>query len=171
MTLALAYEPTFYVPRPFDTALGDDARALRRIGDNLPYSSPSIGSSTRHEAILEALTSAFQESDVPGWDGYGARPAQFSAMLYAIDFIQRLPPSFPIPDVGVDKDGDIALEWDYEPRRLLSIRVASDGTMHYAGLSGLAIFNGTEVLSEGIPEPVSVAIGRVTSAAAIPSAP
>ena len=167
MTLTITFDPAFSVSRPFDRALGDDARKLRGIAHQLPDSSPSIASGSRYDAVLGALTSAFEQSQQASWDGYHARPADFSAMVYAIDLIQRLPSSLPFPEVGVDTDGHIALEWDYDPRKILSLRVAGDGTIHYAGLDGLAVFHGTEILEDGIPEPISVAIERVSPGAPI----
>lgn len=164
MTLTLTFPAPLPGLRPFDRALSDDARALRRAASQPVDSSPSIASGFRYEAVLEALKSAFEESQVQSWDGYGARPADFSAIVYAIDLIQKLPSSLPLPEVGVDSEGYVALEWDYHPRRILSLRVAGDGTVHYAGLDGLAVFHGTEILADRIPEAICVAIERVSPA-------
>ena len=162
MTLTLAFHAAYPSIRHFDRALGDDARALRNAASEPADASPSIGAGSRYEAALEALTSAFQESQRPSWDGYGARAANFSAVVYAIDIIQQLPSPVPSPEVGFDSDGYVALEWDFHPRRVLSLRVGGDGTVHYAGLDGLAVFHGTEILEERIPGTIHVAIERVS---------
>lgn len=163
MTLTLTLDRPSSLPRPLDRGLSDDALALRRLMMWQADFSPSISTTSRLEAVQAALMSAFGYSQTTDWDGYDALPADIGSLIYALHFMQQLPPSLPIPEVGIDPDGLIALDWDYEPRRILSVRVANDGTIHYAGLDGSAIFHGTEILREGIPEVVSTAISRVTS--------
>ena len=166
MTLALTLDRA----RHLDRGLSEDALALRRVMMWRADFSPSISTTSRLEAVHTALMSAFGQSKAASWDGYNALPADIGSLIYAIHFMQQLPASQPIPEVGVDPDGLVALDWDYEPRRILSVRVANDGTIHYAGLDGSAVFHGTEILREGIPEAISAAISRVTSEPATQSA-
>jgi hypothetical protein len=111
--------------------------------------------------LFQELVNVFMESQNEDWDGYGGKPAESSALFYSNHFINQLSPDIPTPEFGVDTDGDIAIEWDLDPRRILSIRVSRDGTLNYAGLIGHKTFFGTETLSERIPKSISQGLERV----------
>lgn len=143
----------------FDRGLSEDARETRTLSQR----DDSPASIMDHKQLLafEKLIIAIREAQTEGWDGYDALPADPNAVKYAIAFLQNLPDDLPIPEFAIDPDGDVAIEWDYGPRLLISIRIARDGTLYYAGKDGHASFHGVEPYREGIPEAVSRGIERV----------
>lgn len=160
MSFALCLHPLAAVS---DRGLSDEARTLRSMATAPQSGTPSIVSAERREAALRAFLSALTDAEEAGWDGYLARPADPDAFVYAIQFLDCLPSAVPLPEIAVDADGDIALEWDRGPRRIFSVRISKDGTIHYAGLFGYATLHGSEQLSEVVPSAISGGIGRALS--------
>jgi hypothetical protein len=142
-----------------DRSLSDEGRVFMTRGGT----TPSIAFAERGHAVLHALQEAVSEAQVEGWDGYRGRSADLGAFVYAIQFLKLLPTTTRIPEIAVDSDGDIALEWDLAPRRVFSARVSRDGTIYYAGLVNYSTFHGSEQLGEAIPKAISAGIERVLS--------
>lgn len=164
MTLALPIEKDYSFPAIVDRGLSEDALEVRRIRTRArdTETSYSLGSSKRK--ATEALRDAFIEALESGWNGYAAELAEPSSVRYAMYFLDQLSSSTPSPEVAVDVDGDIAIEWDYGPRRIMSVRVGRDGTLSYAGLLGHATFHGVEILRDVIPSAISSGIRRIVRA-------
>lgn len=152
---------TRFIPQ-LDSAVSNDAKEIRRIeAENVSSDASSSFGQIRSD-VLRDLMNEFSQASRPDWDGYGALPAKPEALIYAIQFIQAISPSFPRPDISIDPDGEIALEWQSGPRRVFSVHIGRDGTMNYAGLDGFSVFHGIENLRENIPSPISEGIRRVT---------
>lgn len=162
MTLAIRIDGSVTSVSGFDRSFSDEANTVRLILA-APGETPSISSSHRTNATLAALRSAFSGAWEAGWDGHAARPADPNAFIHAVRLLDDLPLDMPLPEVGVDADGDVAFEWDEGPRRIFSLRVSRDGTLHYAGLVGHSTFHGSEALRQGLPRMVSMGIDRVIS--------
>jgi len=146
--------------------LSDEAREVRRLSARASDFATSITlGAAKRATTVEALEDAFADAQRYGWDGYGAAVADAGAFLYALQFLANLSTTTPMPDIAVDADGDIAVEWDFGPRRVFSVRIGRDGTLNYAGLVGHSSFHGTELLLEGIPSTISAGIDRVSRAA------
>jgi len=96
-----------------------------------------------NRAALDELGEVFQECSEAGWDGYNARPVDQEKMLCAFRIIDSLPPGFPMPSIGADPDGQIALDWRTGPHRILSVSVDPEGVLHYAGIYGRNKHHGT----------------------------
>jgi hypothetical protein len=122
---------------------------------------PSPAAGQRKREILGALSSALSGAGEAGWDGYAAKPADSDAFIHALRLLDMLPSSTPLPEITVDTDGDIALEWDRGARRLFSVRVSRDGRIYFAGLVDYDTFHGSQQLREGIPDAISRGISRV----------
>ena len=165
---------------PLDRAVGNAARDLRLAAWGAIGESNSITSTRSYTEQIRALSSALCEAAEDGGgsiDSTAAYAALFSALCeatedgdgsidhaaatYALRFLFLLPIELPQPEIAVDADGDIALEWDYGPRRITSVRVAGDGTIHFASLLGHSTLHGSEVDYEGIPSGLLAAIERV----------
>ena len=72
-----------------------------------------------------------------GWDGGEAAPADRQAIARAVAFIRALPDDCEMPEVGVDPDGAMTLDWMVSRHRMLSISVAGDSDrLAYAWLDG-----------------------------------
>jgi hypothetical protein len=68
-------------------------------------------------------------------------------------FTEMLPPDIPAPDVSLDPDGDISLEWYKNPTCVFSISFRGGGLLFYAGLFGLELTDhvyGRELVGDSI---------------------
>lgn len=111
--------------------------------------------------VLSRIDEVAAEARHFNWDGERGLPVAFSTREFARRFVLALPAGTTLPEVSVDRDGDIALDWDFGPRRVLSISVARDGVLHFAGLFGANKQHGSEVFLRGVPPAVAQLIRRV----------
>ena len=162
MSLATAYptKPAGSLP---DSALGDVGTRLRRLRETALPSGALSG--PRHARALDSLYAACRSASSENWDGYGARPVGASAFEHAKVFLQLLPTDASFPDVSVDPDGEIALEWYLAPRAVFSVSIGEEGLISYAGLFGWNKVNGVEVFAGAIPVAVLQSLRRLLSSA------
>ena len=83
------------------------------------------------------------------------------AVGLVLKVVSALPSWIPLPEIIVDSYGDIALDWDYGPRRITSVRISEDGTLYYASLLGHSTMHGSETYGDIIPRSILRAIRRV----------
>jgi hypothetical protein len=97
----------------------------------------------RHKPnALDALHAAFAESCAPGWDGYAAASASCESYLRAKRFIKALPANFLAPEVAVDPDGEVSLEWYCPTGRVFSVSIGANDGLTYAGIVFGFVFSG-----------------------------
>jgi hypothetical protein len=72
-----------------------------------------------------------------GWDGGAAAPVDRNAVALAVDFIRALPDDSEMPEVGVEPDGAVSLDWLPSRHRMLSISFTGrSDRLAYAWLDG-----------------------------------
>ena len=69
---------------------------------------------------LKSLYKAFCEACQLGWDGHNAPSASYESYVKAEKFIQAFPANIPAPEVALDPDGEVSLEWYRAPSSFLS---------------------------------------------------
>jgi hypothetical protein len=98
------------------------------------------------------------------WDGYGGLPANPLAVEAAADFIRALPQDMMQPEVAVDPDGQISLEWFGAKDRIFSISFSDRGRVAYAGIDGTDRWRGAEMFDGNTIHPfLLMGIQRVIS--------
>jgi hypothetical protein len=107
------------------------------------------------------LCTVVNESGFPNWDGYGALPISEQTFILACQFLRTIPLGTPAPDVGVEPDGQVTLEWHLSAYRTLSVSVSPDGNLHYSALIGPNTVYGTEAFLGDIPQSILQLIRRV----------
>lgn len=126
----------------------------------------SISLGQKAKELFIDIASAYREGAVENWDGYGAKAADENALLYTMLFVEQLLPiMIHKPEFGVDVDGDMSIDWDFGPRKVLTIRVARDGTITYSSIIGLSKRYGEEVFIETIPSSILQVIEKIFDAA------
>lgn len=111
----------------------------------------SLESGSRRRASREAILEAFKECSVPGWDGYGAVPANPDSASRAEAVVAPLLPTLGLPHYSFDPEGDALMEWYLAPDRVLDMSVGSNGEIRYAATIGGARQTGIEQFSDGLP--------------------
>lgn len=147
-------------PARLDRGLSDVAGLLRNLWSDATDHSPSVQFEDRRRQLYEALISAFEAAAEEDWDGEGAAAADPLSLDYAVIFAETLPVWVPVPDVSVDPDGEMSLDWDRGRRSVFSVSIGPDGRLTYAGLFGAGKIRGVEPFTDNIPEVIIHGIRR-----------
>ncbi|MBI4304633.1 MAG: hypothetical protein HY665_09905 [Chloroflexi bacterium] len=142
---------------------GEAQDISERLDNILDDFSLSFTVTEHYEQIEKVLHKAAEEASQDNWDGYGAKRISSASYEKATRFCKMLPISVPIPDVCVDPDGMVELEWYKEPRKVFSVTIESDGTLIFAGLFGFSKIHGMENFGDEIPKTIFDSIQRIYS--------
>jgi hypothetical protein len=154
------------LPTPSSNAVSNDAGTLRRfVEDAWELLADSLAVSNTASAGIGELNRASEMARAANWDGYGARPLDQRAYAAAVRFLQALPTTTPVPDVGVDPDGEVDVMWHVEPRRTFSVSIGPSGRLTYSGLYGDAQSYGAEWFLNEIPKAILLNLARITHSA------
>lgn len=144
-----------------DQGVSNEAKKLIELFDDALAFAHSMSLGERLRQAIEALREAYEEASSKGWDGYGSRAADPFSYIHALSLLSALPTTVPIPEVGVDPDGEIEFEWYHGPRWVVTVSVGRTGTLSYAGLFGKNKTHGVERFVEGLPEAIAQNLRRL----------
>jgi hypothetical protein len=135
--LQLGVAALYALSRP-SSAVSSEARTVQAraeaIVDRVERSDALFGNKT---AVISELWGLAGSHAQTGWDGGKALPVDHRAIARAAAFIRALPGSCDMPEVGVDPDGSVTLDWIASRHRILSIGVtASSDRLAYAWIDG-----------------------------------
>lgn len=146
-----------------DSGMSHAARVVRNqlYQAQSAYFDPNKVLTQIRAALLDRVFDACQSASEPGWDGYDALPVTSASYEQARRLVETLPAAFLNAEVGIDPDGEVALEWRAGPRWIFSVSIGTAGVLSYAGIFGVNRTHGTERSLETIPGPVADALGRI----------
>ena len=154
------YNNPFFIPT--DRGVSADAQALSSFFEEmLEDCSQSVLISANQS--LHALYNLWEECSSENWDGYGAKPLDPYSFNEAERFIRALPTTVREPEVAVDPDGEISLEWHLEPRKVFSVSIGKRNEITYAGLYGTNKAYGREYFDDEIPKEIFDNLDRLFS--------
>ena len=114
----------------------------------------------RKKEAIDSVMDAYAESRQAG----EVAPISERTCHETIDFLKKLPSTLPIPEVILEPNGDLALEWFVSNYYSFLVGFSGKGIITYAGLFGRGQKTyGTELVSEAIPSSVVENIRRVLS--------
>lgn len=88
-----------------------------------------------------------------------------SALLLAERFLLALPSHLSTPELDIDADGEVALDWSGPGGRMLTVALRGDGRLSYAArLSARDKENGTKEFVDSIPKPILDLVQQVARA-------
>jgi hypothetical protein len=99
------------------------------------------------DTILE-LPQKYREANLNGED---AVPIPDAAFHEARTFLQKLPDTFPLPEVTPEPDGYLGLEWHSNKWLLYVVSFNGTGALSCSGLIGSDRIYGTQYMDDGIP--------------------
>lgn len=145
LTLQLGVAAIYGLARP-GSAVSGEARLVQAkaeaIVERVERSGALFGNKSRVVSELGSL--AHSHSDI-GWDGGKASPVSRVAIAIAVAFVRALPESGEMPEVGVDPDGAVSLDWIFSRHRMLSVSIADDtDRLAYAWVDGTDRGNAVE---------------------------
>ena len=100
--------------------------------------------------LKELLLEVFEESCKANWDGYGALPVTEETYQEAVQLIDLLPRSIPLPEIAAEPAGEIGFEWYKDKNKVFVISVKGDKVITYAGLFWKDKIHGTEPLKSNL---------------------
>jgi hypothetical protein len=117
------------------------------------------------EQVSSRLEEVWSEASQSGWDGYGAKPIDPYAYMYAQFFVNALPNSAPIPEVSADSDGEVALDWFFGDRKALTVSIGPTGRCTFAWMNGQSTNRGTDWMEDDIPASIVFALAQLARSA------
>lgn len=130
-------------------------------GDVLKRSWVLFGSK---EDALNRLYELAAECSEADWDGYGAEAVSQSAVEHSAHFIRRLPEDLPLPEISVEPDGEIALDWSPTPTQTFSVSIGTANRMACAWVNGTEHGHVVAYSNNGeIPSRILQEIQRITN--------
>ena len=149
---------TFPVDRPpvlnrltEDRALGTTGGALRTLVANA-MSLPDDRGSEIYTRVVRALTRAREE------DGTLVSPETFGRTL---ELLNLLPRGIPLPDVVVENEKEIGLDWDEGARRALTLTVRDSSLVGFSALFGVEPMYGRTIVAGEIPQTLRFLLARL----------
>ena len=99
-----------------------------------------------------------------GWDSYDAEAVSQSAVKRSANFIRRLPEDLPLPEISVEPDGEIALDWSPTPTQTFSVSIGTADRMACAWVNGAEHGHAVTYSNNGeIPLRILQEIQRITN--------
>ncbi len=158
--IPIAYRNPFFLPT--GRGVSETAEILDKIIEKmLKDCSPSV--TIDKDALIQEFDDVFEECSVDNWDGYDAKAISIDSCREAIRFVRSLPTMIPLPEIAVDPDGEVALEWYEGPRKVFTVSIGSRNEITYAGLFGFNKVNGTECFYDEIPKAILDNLDRLFS--------
>jgi len=158
--IPIVYRNPFFLPT--GRGVSETAEILDKIIEKmLKDCSPSV--TIDKDALIQEIDDVFEECSVDNWDGYDAKAISIDSCREAIRFVRSLPTMIPLPEIAVDPDGEVALEWYEGPRKVFTVSIGSRNEITYAGLFGFNKVNGTECFYDEIPKAILDNLDRLFS--------
>jgi hypothetical protein len=86
--------------------------------------------------LNDQLIDVFEHCSGAGWDGDDSIPVDPVTLQIAKRLVEALPTEFRTPTISGEPDGHVCLEWYVNSRRILTVSVNPNGTLHWAALIG-----------------------------------
>jgi hypothetical protein len=155
MSVALAAEYPGVLFSPFDGAVSSEAVQLRREFDQVFTAPCGLVTGGRNTEIAARLVHALEGATNDGIY------ATADSLCRALVVMQSLPNHTPVPDVVVEADGEIGLDWDLGRRRVLSISVGEGPMLRFAALINSEPVHGRVAFAGVLPGTLSFFLNRI----------
>lgn len=134
-----------------DRALGHAGHALRESisAAMLP---PADRGTEIYARVVGALDRAKEQ------DGTLVSPGTFARTL---DVLNALPREIPLPDVVVETENEIGLDWDEAARRVVTLTVRDTPMVGFSALFGVEPMYGRVTFAGEIPETLRILLARL----------
>jgi hypothetical protein len=146
--------PGAFAGLAYDDAVSSVAVSLRRTIDAALARQTSMAEG-RADQIAESLLTALRDA------GHERLYATTDAYTRALALMRSLPSDLPLPEIVVEDDGEIGLDWEEGPRRVLSVSVGDSPMLRYAAFVGVEPLHGRVPFAGLLPETLSFLLGRI----------
>ena len=152
-------------PAQQHSAVSEEISAIReRALDLFKHVESSRALFGPKEDALDRLYELAEECAEADWDGYDAEAVSQSAVEHSAHFIRRLPEDLPLPEISVEPDGEIALDWSPTPTQTFSVSIGTANRMACAWVNGTEHGHAVAYSNNGeIPSRILQEIQRITN--------
>lgn len=148
MTAALVVDWTAPPVMVQNSAVSESARWIQRLRGDAARSNDSAQSLVGREIEFQARLHAALDELITDDDQYSVTTA---AVRIASRFVQALPHKLPLPQVAIDPDGSISLDWMPSRTRAFSISVDDSDRLAFAWMNGSDRGHGVVRIGHSIP--------------------
>lgn len=123
------------------------------------------------ETLLQQLHDVVARANRDNWDGMESLAANRKSVRQASRFLSMLPQSALqsiVPEITVDPDGEIAIEWYISPDQLFSVSIGANGRLGWAGIIDGEEVPGHAMLKQRIPHEVLNRINQLVAGTSHP---
>ncbi len=113
------------------------------------------------QPLFDQLIDVFLECSEDGWEGEGSAAVDRRTLLITKELVESLPMAYRTPTITGEPDGHVNLEWYVSPRRILTVSVNPNATLHWAALIGAEDPRGSCQFYGDAPKTLLYWIGRV----------
>jgi hypothetical protein len=153
MILAVPVAPEAVCARATDSSQGEVGIALR---ESVARALARTDFEDRGAEIYSRLSAALHRASAQ--DGTFTSP---EAVGRALDLLNLLPPTVPLPEVVVESDTEIGLDWDEGSRRVVSLTVRENPMIGFAALFGAEPVYGRTPFVGEVPRIVRFLLDRL----------
>jgi hypothetical protein len=126
------------------TGASDEARYLQEAQSSLLLAWKEDSAYLNRNTAHRELADIWQQCRAENWDGCGGEALDIKTLLAAKELIDSIPAGITTPEVGIEPDGHIGLDWYRARNRVLSVSVSPDGMLYYAAIIGSRRCRGSE---------------------------
>ena len=155
MILAVPLAPQVVCARATDSSQGEVGIALR---ESIVKALAKTDFEDRGAEIYERVSAALHRASAQ--DGTFTSP---EAVGRALDLLNLLPPTIPLPDVVVESDTEIGLDWDEGSRRVVSLTVRDNPMVGFSAFFGAEPLYGRTPFAGEVPETIWFLLRRLYS--------
>ena len=143
MSLAIRVNDVFPLYLPvFDASQSEAGKALSEVLGNALDAANACHGRQREDtplAMFRAMEGVAIREDV---------------LSDAMKLVWALPDDISVPEVVIEEDGEIAFDWQLDPRHVLSVSIGGRGVIGYSALLGTESKYGVEHFEGVVPEVV-----------------
>lgn len=163
MTMALAFTSGALLEQPRGTGMSEEAKGVdEKVIQRQKVERQSAVLGDSENAILTRAVEILIEHAEDDWDGYEARAVNRDSLVNALSLALLLGTQYPSPEMAVDPDGEVTLDWICGAGRVFSISTSATGRLAYAWMKGNDQGSATSQLSgRTVPDEIVSVLRRV----------
>lgn len=164
------YAMTLHLATHGDSAVSPEAAAIRRsVFAAIESAERSIALFGAKSAALSRLYELAGEYAKAGWDFEGAAAVPPDVISRTAEFIRALPSWVALPEIAVEPDGSLSLDWIRSRTQVFSVSIGKTSRLPYAWIDGTDRGHGVARFDEStIPSRILSGVREITNGGTVP---
>lgn len=90
----------------------------------------------KKSSVISEINRLAGETSEFDWDGQGASPINLIAQQNSIGFIRALPDGIPMPEIAIEPDGFISMDWIKSRQSMFTLSIGHNDRIAFAWIDG-----------------------------------